>query len=668
MRRRWIGTVAVGVLALGVAACDGRIPGLSTPGSATSAATTADAKTPAADVDIGGPLYAKDESVRPAPPVKPAGGPQGDPIVINGAQLTIPFSQNVPTENPGALWQICTEVAPGERVNPADVFEHPTIKDKKYRRLREGDTVARGQLVALLDDQVARAKYNAAVTDLSASEEKLGAALTVEQTAKKSFDIFSKPGVASQVEKLKAEQDWAAAIKQIADSKGERDKNREAMAIAKVQLDKHELRSSINGIVKSIYRKPGEAVKEQEPVLQIQNLDILRAEGMLPAQYLPLLPNPRGKTAYLEPSAQLAPKQDLPGHWAAVTGVAVAKEPRRPLIVTASEDKTVRVWDRNTGLPKYIRDTGVPVRAVACTSGKSQLNLALFGGDDGAGQLLDLDRLGEGEAVRKLKDALKGRVNSVAFAPDGAFCAIADDKDVIVFDTASGEKKYRFNAGHRGPITSIQMTPQTRLVTAARDKTVRVWDLGEKGAKLNTTLDHRAGSVDVLGVSPDGHRIIFDQDRALHVRNLDDQRTEAVMLAPTESSQFTGFAVFSPDSALVVAAGTADNPLGVWKLPAPGSTRAYQRARLAVGNSVPSCAAVSPDSSYVVVGTQDNRVLVFARPEKTDLERQYPAEIKLLDPSVESTDRKVRIWAELPNPGVPLLPGDTVTIVIPPQQ
>jgi len=666
--RRWVSTAALGLLTMGVAACDGRIPGLSSPGSPTASAS-GDSKVPAADVDVGGPLYAKDDSTRLAQPTKPAVGAQGDPIVINGAQLTIPLTQNVPTENPGVLWQICTEVAPGERVNPADVFEHPMVKDKKYRRLREGDTVARGQLVALLDDQVARAKYNAAVTDLAASEEKLVAAQTVEQTAKKSFDIFSKAGAsASTVEKLKAEQDWAAAIKQIADSKGERDKNREAMEIAKVQLGKHELRSSINGVIKTIYRKSGEAVKEQEPVLQIQNLDTLRAEGMLPAQYLPLLPNPKGKNALLEPSAQLAPKQDLPGHWASVTGVAVAKDPRRPMIVSVSDDKTVRVWDRNTGAPKFIRDTNVPVRAVACTSAKSQLNLALFGGDDGVGQLLDLDRLGEGEVVRRLKDALKGRVNSVSFSPDGAFCAIADDKEVIVFDTASGEKKYRFNAGHRGPITSIQMTPQARLVTAARDKTVRVWDLGEKGAKLNTSLDHRAGSVDVLGVSPDGHRIIFDQDRALHVRNLDDQRTEAVMLAPTESSQFTGFAVFSPDSALVVAAGTADNPLGVWRLPAPGSTRAYQRARLAVGSSVPSCAAVSPDSSYVVVGTQDNRVLVFARPEKTDLERQYSAVITLLDPSVESTDRKVRIWAELPNPGMPLLPGDTVTIVIPPQQ
>lgn len=656
---------AIGLVALGMAACDGRLPGLSSSG--TAASHHSDAKSPPAEVDIGGPLYTKVEPP-PAPAVKPPAGAHSDPIVINGAQLTIPLTQNVPTENPGALWQICTEVAPGERVNPADVFEHPMVKDKKYRRLREGDTVVRGQLVALLDDQVARAKYNAAVTDLAASEEKLVAAQTVEQTAKQSFDVFTASGSASsKVERLKAQQDWAAAIKQIADAKGERDKNREAMNIAKVQLDKHELRSSINGVIKAIYRKPGEAVKEQEPVLQIQNLDTLRAEGMLPAQYLPLLPNPREKMAFIEPSAQLAPKQDLPGHWAAVTGVAVANNPRKPLIVTTSEDKTVRVWDRNTGSQKYLYPLPVAGRAVACTSSRSQQNLALIGGDDGVGQLLDLERIGEPEPVRKLKDTLKGRVNSVAFAPDGSFCAIADDKEVIVFDTASGGMKYRFNAGHRGPITSIQMTPQARLVTAARDKTVRVWDLGEKGARLNTQLDHRAGNVDVLGVSPDGQKIIFDQDRALHVRNLFEQRTEAVMLAPTESSQFTGFAIFSPDAALVIAAGTADNPLGVWKLPAPGSTRAYQRARLAVGNSVPSCAAFSPDGSYAVVGTQDNRVLVFARPEKADMERQYPAVIKLLDPSVESTDRKVRIWAELPNPGMPLLPGDTVTIVIPPQ-
>src|SRR5439155_6581494 len=119
----------------------------------------------------------------------------------------------------------------------------------------------------------------------------------------------------------------------------------------------------------------------------------------------------------------------------------------------------------------------------------------------------------------------------------------------------------------------------------------------------------------VLGVSLDGQKVLFDQERALHVRGIFDQRTEAVMAAPTDSSQFSTFAVFSPDGSLVVAAGTADNPLGLWKLPAPGSNRAFQRVRLAIGSANATCAAVSPDGNFIAVGTNDHRVLVYARPD-----------------------------------------------------
>jgi len=665
MVRRWLGAVTVGAVAFGIAACD-KIPGYGGNGTATATTANGSAAPWEKNVNIGEPLFPPEEPPK-APKIPAPTTAVADPIIISGAQITVPYTENVPTKNNGKLWQICTELVPGAQVAPEDIFEHPVVKEKKYRRLREGDVVAPGQLVALLDDKIAQAKYNAAKTDLEAAGKKLVAAKVFEDKSYMTFDIYKKnPQIGSKIDLYKAEQDWAAAQKQSADTEGERDKAREALKIAAEQLAEHELRATIGGVIKTIYRKPGESVKELEPVLQIQNLDRLRAEGMLPVEFLPLMPNPTGKTVYLEPSSQLGPQQELVGHWSAVTGVAVSKDSRRPSIVTAGEDKTVRVWDRITKNQRFLLTLDVPVRALACTT-KGQLNLAIFGGDDGQAQILDLERLGEQDAVRKLEDTHKSRINSVAFSPDGSFSATADDKEVIISETATGKKKYRFNAQHRGPITSIQFTPQSKLVTVARDRTIRVFDLGDKGAKLASIIENRSGNVDLLGVSHDGQKILFDQERSLHVRNIPEQRTEAFMLAPSESSQFTGFAIFSPDSSLVAAAGTGDIPLGIWKLPAPGSTRAFQRVRLAVGGSVPSCAAFDPNGGFLVVGTQDHRVLVFARPEKTDLDKVYSATIRFVGRSMESTEKKVPLWAELPNPGMPLLPGDTVTMVIPQQ-
>jgi multidrug efflux pump subunit AcrA (membrane-fusion protein) len=660
-KRQGFGVVGFGVLALGITACEGQLPG-KTNGSAPQTEKVSK------NVNIGGPLFTPEEvKIAPKPPI--TAGTQADPIIITGAQLTIPSTENVPTKNNGVVWQICTEIEPGQQVDPKNEFISPTT-NKKYRKLREGDRVEAGKLVALLDDKVARGKHKAAQTDLEASEEQLKAAQMVVTQNRATADVYKKEGVASKVEQYKAESDWALSVKQAADAKGARDKNIEALNIAKITLDEHELRASISGEIKTIYVKPGEAVKEQSPVLLIQNLDTLRAEGMMPIQYLPWLPNATGKIAYLEPSAQLSAQQELIGHWAPVTGVAVSKDIRKPLIVSVGEDKFVRVWERNTRAERAHVQTSTALRAVACTGPKSQANLAVFGGDDGQGQILDLDRVGEADAVRKLAATHRGRINTVAFTPDGLHCITADNKEIIVHDATTGAMKYRFNSDHRGPITSVQVTPQAKLISVAQDKTMRVWDLGESGAKLYGVIDNRSGNVDVLGVSPDGQKVLFDQERALHVRGIYDQRTEAVMTAPTDSSQFSTFAVFSPDGSLVVAAGTADNPLGIWKLPTPGSNRAFQRVKLAIGAATATCAAVAPEGGkFMAVGTNDHRVLVFARPEQSDLEKQYQATIKRLEVSIESTEResKVKIWAELPNPGMPLIPGASVNMVIPPQ-
>src|SRR5262249_61603795 len=119
---------------------------------------------------------------------------------------------------------------------------------------------------------------------------------------------------------------------------------------------------------------------------------------------------------------------------------------------------------------------------------------------------------------------------------------------------------------------------------------------------------------------------------------------------------------FSPPApALVPAGGTADNPLQVWRLPTtPGVTRALQIGRLAIGASEPTCGVFSPDGQYAVVGTKDNRVLVFARPEKAKMDRVITGKISRIDASIDSPDRKVNVWADVPNPDKILMPGDTV--------
>src|SRR5206468_846051 len=119
----------------------------------------------------------------------------------------------------------------------------------------------------------------------------------------------------------------------------------------------------------------------------------------------------------------------------------------------------------------------------------------------------------------------------------------------------------------------------------------------------------------------------------------------------------------------VLAAGTSDNRLQVWRAPADGARAAMLR-RLAVGPaSEPTCAAFAPDGSFAVTGTQDNRVLVWGLPDEQESKREVTASIDYVDKSIESARREVRIWADklvIPK-GVQLLAGETVTLVITPQ-
>ena len=275
----------------------------------------------------------------------------------------------------------------------------------------------------------------------------------------------------------------------------------------------------------------------------------------------------------------------------------------------------------------------------------------------------DLDGNAKGP-LREFK-AHNGAVTCVAFSPDGQLCATGgDDCEICLWDPATGALRQRLPVEHRGAVTSLQFTPQSRLISAGCDNTLRLWSLGQKGGRLETTLDRRSGDVTHLGVSHDGQHVLFDQGKVLRLLSLPEGLTEGVLQNPSGAANFTTFALFSPDAQLILTAGVSEGRLQVWRAPSDTS-RGYELCQLVPPeHAVATCAAFASDGSFVVTGTRDRQVLVWPMPGKDEVERQIPAEITLVEQSVESAAGQVRMRAELPNPDGRLLPGTAVNMVI----
>lgn len=548
---------------------------------------------------------------------------------------------------------------------------------REFRRLDVGDEVKAGQMIALVDPTLAikemaikNSQVNAAEADVKSTEK------TKDESLRRWRNMEAQnravPNSVPKDELQGAELTYQRYVQEQVSKEAASIKAQQELLQAVTILQKHEVRAAIDGIVKIIYKNRGEAIKNLDPILQIQNPGRLRVEALYEIQdtegFRP------GMEAIIEPSLPVQPRQILRGHLLEVTCVAVSKGPKTT-IVSGSEDRTLRGWDPVDGRQLWQLTHKVPVKAVACTPVGSNQNLLLAGWGDGVGRLLNLDNLKE--LPRELSERHRGAITCVAFSPDAAVCATGgDDRSIALWETATGKLLHRLNQAHRAGVTSLQFANSGHLLSAGRDNALVLWRLpaGNPPVRIAET-DRRSGDVPVLGVSPDGKRVLFDQGKELRLLSLVDRQIEGVLLNPSSNSNFTTMALFSPDGQTILTNMAAEGRLQLWRAPTALQPRAAELRQFIWTTGQATCGAFSPDSKYVVTGTQDNRVLVWPMPSREEIERKLTAKLTLVEGSLEGASRQVRVWAELDNPEVPsqdnpeqkrflLLPGGTATMVV----
>src|SRR5262249_38643658 len=149
----------------------------------------------------------------------------------------------------------------------------------------------------------------------------------------------------------------------------------------------HSIGSAINGEIVNMNKEPGESVRANDTLLQIQNLDRLRVEGFLPGEYDRVIR--KGMEITVEPTVLRAPMQTLSVHAA----LPVSNQAQQPLILSGGQDGMVNVWNRSKVLKSW-KHKGT-VRAIACTGKDCKESLAVTGAEDGIVRIWDLNRLSD---------------------------------------------------------------------------------------------------------------------------------------------------------------------------------------------------------------------------------------------------------------------------------
>ena len=169
------------------------------------------------------------------------------------------------------------------------------------------------------------------------------------------------------------------------------------------------------------------------------------------------------------------PRVTLVGHTRGINDVCWSRNTSR-YIATASDDKTLRLWDSSTG-EALVEFRGHANFVFSCKF-NPQSNLLVSGSFDETVKLWDVR---SGECVSTLP-AHSEPVTSVDFNADGTCVASASHDGLIrIWDTFSGECIKTLYAQGNPPVTYLGYSPNGKYILAGTlDSKLRLWDTTTK--------------------------------------------------------------------------------------------------------------------------------------------------------------------------------------------
>ena len=294
-------------------------------------------------------------------------------------------------------------------------------------------------------------------------------------------------------------------------------------------------------------------------------------------------------------------------------------------VVTGCVDGLLRIWDpaagRETSRLRGHADGNVGLwdfQTLRCmrriTAGAGRVNGVAFTPDggrlaaachDGSVEIRPLPGDSTDESTAILKISGSGRpVYAAVFSPDGCRLATAcDDGRMRIYDARSGAEPAEARV-HRGRVLGVAWSPDgSRIATACGDRLVRLWPADGRGDPVS--LEGHAAAVNWVAFSPAGSCLAScSSDGTVRLWDCESGRPLSVLEGPVGQ---VWEVAFSPDGSRIAGVGI-DRRLHLWEAESG-------RHLLAVaGHDAEAWAvAFTPDGGGIVSGSGDGTARVWGR-------------------------------------------------------
>ncbi len=250
-------------------------------------------------------------------------------------------------------------------------------------------------------------------------------------------------------------------------------------------------------------------------------------------------------------------RQSLSGHSQEIWSVAFSPEGSK--IASSSGDGTIKVWETSTGnLLHTLSDHTAWVMAVTFSPDGKQL---ASGGFDNTIKLWNAET---GELIRSIA-AHSGWVFSLAYSPDGQLLASGSfDRSIKIWHTQTGEVVRTLEGGlYR--FRSVAFSPDGQwLAGASGDSSILIWQVSS-GQVVRTLFGH-SDAVHSIAFSPDGHTLVSGGGSLDSTIKLWNIGTGQLLQTLTGHSDTVNSISISADGKMLTS-GSQDNTIKVWQLP-----------------------------------------------------------------------------------------------------